>query len=211
MGESYAGTVFDAQGNASLGAPARAHFNRPDARKVGMLAFLASEAAFFSTLLVAYASYLGKSTDGPTPQNALRLPLVIGTTICLLSSSVTVHQAVGQSQRQAWRGFAIWWSTTIALGITFLSGTAYEWHILYWHDGLTPQRNLFGTTYYTLVGFHALHVTMGVVVMIVLLALAWVTRRDRLDPIAYELTSWYWHFVDGVWIVVFLLVYVFGR
>ncbi len=187
------------------------HGEQPDRFKVGMLAFLVSEAAFFSTLLMAYVAYLGKSTSGPTPAEALSLPLVISTTACLLASSATVHRAVARFTDGNLRSFAAWWAATILLGSVFLVGTALEWHDLYWHAGLTPGRNLFGTTYYTLVGFHAMHVTLGVALMVLLLAL--VSRRAVTTDqrIALELTSWYWHFVDGVWVVVFTVVYLVGR
>ena len=95
------------------------------------------------------------------------------------------------------------------LGAAFLAGTAYEWHELITRHHLTLSRNLFGTTYYTLVGFHGLHVTLGVVAMSVLLGLAVTRQLTSNGAAAVELVSWYWHFVDGVWIVVFLVVYVF--
>ncbi len=183
---------------------------RSDPRKVGMIAFLASEAAFFSTLLVGYVVYLGKSIVGPTPREVLSLPLVVGTTACLLLSSYTVHRAEW-ALRAGVGGFARWWSATIALGVAFLAGTAYEWSELIVRHGLTLGTNLFGTTYYTLVGFHAAHVTAGVVMLLAVLGL-W--RRGHLpgrEPVAVTLTAWYWHFVDGVWVVVFTIVYIVGR
>ena len=146
-----------------------------------MLSFLVSEVAFFSTLIVVYRAYLGAEQSGPTPA-VLSLPLVIGTTFCLLTSSVTVHHAA--NSLKAWgRAFDVfirWWSATILLGMIFLAGTAWEWptELVVVH-GLTPGRNLFGTTYYTLVGFHALHVTMGVVAMLTVLGLALSVGRQR--------------------------------
>jgi cytochrome c oxidase subunit III len=177
-----------------------------------MLSFLVSEVALFSTLIVAYLAFLGTDQSGPTPA-VLSLPLVIGTTICLLSSSVTVHLADRSLRSGSRSAFLRWWSATILLGIVFLAGTAYEWRGLIVNDGLTISRNLFGTTYYTLVGFHALHVTVGVIVMLILLGL---TLRRQVSAIngqasGAELVSWYWHFVDGVWVVVFTVVYVVGR
>src|SRR5262245_2867909 len=126
-----------------------------------MLAFLASEAAFFSTLVVGYIVYLGKSIVGPTPREVLSLRLVIITTACLLFSSYTVHRAE-RALRAGAGGFARWWVATVALGVAFLAGTAYEWYRLIVNHGLTLGTNLFGTTFYTLVGFHAAHVTAGV-------------------------------------------------
>jgi cytochrome c oxidase subunit 3/cytochrome o ubiquinol oxidase subunit 3 len=180
---------------------------RPDSRKVGMIAFLLSEVAFFSTLIMTYLLFVGRSKD-PTPAQALSLPLVIVNTILLLSSSVTIHLAEKALHRRTGAAFALWWGLTIALGVAFLGGTAYEWRELIYHHHLTISRNLFGTTYYTLVGFHAAHVTVGV---IALLSVLGVALRGRLAPIGAELVAWYWHFVDAVWIVVFLVVYVIGR
>jgi cytochrome c oxidase subunit 3/cytochrome o ubiquinol oxidase subunit 3 len=176
----------------------------------GMLSFLASEVSLFSTLIVVYRVYLGAEQEGPTP-SVLSLPLVIGTTCCLLSSSVTVHQAVKSLSSGERSAFLRWWSATILLGITFLAGTAWEWRELAVVHGLTPSRNLFGTTYYTLVGFHALHVTAGVVVMLTVLGLALSRFVTPVNRSGVELVSWYWHFVDVVWVVVFSVVYIAGR
>lgn len=176
----------------------------------GMICFLASEVAFFTTLIMVYLNFLGRDQDGPTPA-VLSLPLVICTTLCLLSSSVTVHLA-DKSMKSAGRSaFIRWWSATIVLGIVFLAGTAWEWKTLIVEHGLTISRNLFGTTYYTLVGFHALHVTLGVVAMLTILGLSFMRGRITRRRTGVELVSWYWHFVDGVWVLVFTVVYLVGR
>ncbi len=177
----------------------------------GMLSFLFSEVAFFSTLIVVYISYLHRDRIGPTPREALSLGLVTGTTICLLSSSVTIHLAGMALERRRQALFCLWWAMTIVLGITFLAGTAYEWHDLIEVHGLTIGRNLFGTTFYTLVGFHGLHVTAGVIVMLIVFGLALGRRVTHANQIGVELVSWYWHFVDVVWVAVFSVVYLFGR
>ena len=174
----------------------------------GMLAFLLSEVAFFSTLIVTYLSFMGEDRVGPTPREALSLPLVIATTICLLSSSVTIHFA---GRKVGTPAFARWWSLTIALGAIFLLGTGYEWHELIEKHHLTISRNLFGTTYYTLVGFHGLHVTIGIIAMAAVLAFERVYKLRAVDHAPIELVSWYWHFVDAVWIVVFAVVYLVSR
>ena len=177
----------------------------------GMLAFLLSEAAFFGTLIVTYISYIGKDRVGPTPREALSLGLVIGTTICLLTSSVTVHFAERALRHGAEGGFRLWWSLTILLGLLFLAGTGYEWYDLITKHHLTISRNLFGTTFYTLVGFHGLHVTGGIIMMLVMLGLSLAGRVTAANPTGPEVVSWYWHFVDGVWVVVFTVVYLIGR
>ena len=174
----------------------------------GMLSFLLSEIAFFSTLIVAYVTFKGEGTIGPTPGEVLSIPLVLGTTACLLSSSLTVHLATRALDRGAQSLFCLWWVATIALGIGFLSGTAYEWFGLIVNDHLTISRNLFGSTFYTLVGFHALHVTVGVIAMLIVLGLALSRQITEAHGMAARLVSWYWHFVDGVWLVVFTVVYL---
>jgi cytochrome c oxidase subunit III len=176
----------------------------------GMIAFLVSEAALFGTLIVVYLTFLGKDEVGPSPREALSLPLVIVTTICLLSSSATIHRAEGRLRAGNVPEFRKWWAATIGLGLLFLLGTAYEWFELITEHQLTVDRNLFGSTFYTLVGFHGLHVTAGLIVMtLVFLLRLGSARRDSAEDI--ELVSWYWHFVDAVWVVVFSVVYLFGR
>ena len=177
----------------------------------GMVSFLVSEVALFGTLIVTYIFYLGKDRVGPTPKEVLSLPLVLCTTVCLLASSATVHVAERTLRRGSQGGFILWWLATIALGAVFLGGTAFEWHELIFRHHLTISRNLFGTTYYTLVGLHALHVTGGVTIMLIVLGLALRRQVTADNPHGVELVSWYWHFVDGVWVVVFTVVYLVGR
>jgi cytochrome c oxidase subunit 3/cytochrome o ubiquinol oxidase subunit 3 len=177
----------------------------------GMLAFLLSEVAFFSTLIVTYLNYIGKDRVGPTPAEALSLRLVLGTTACLLLSSVTVHFAERALRHGTQGGFHLLWGLTILLGVLFLAGTGYEWYDLITKHHLTIGRNLFGTTFFTLVGFHGLHVTAGVVTMLIVLGLALAGRVTAANPTGPEVVSWYWHFVDGVWVVVFTVVYLVGR
>jgi cytochrome c oxidase subunit III len=177
----------------------------------GLLSFLVSEVALFGTLIVTYVFYEGKDTIGPTPAVALSLSLVLFTTACLLASSGTVHLAERTLGRGDERGFIRWWLATIVLGAVFLAGTAFEWHDLIYRHHLSISRNLFGTTYYTLVGLHALHVTGGVIIMVIVLGLALRRQVTTANRAGVGLVSWYWHFVDGVWVVVFTVVYLLGR
>jgi cytochrome c oxidase subunit 3/cytochrome o ubiquinol oxidase subunit 3 len=177
----------------------------------GMLSFLCSEVAVFGTLIVAYIIFIGRDSEpggmgGPKPIDVLSLTLVWGTTACLLASSLTIHladRALAQGNRST---FVPLFAATIVLGVLFLLGTAHEWNDLINYYRLTISRNLFGTTFYTLVGFHALHVTVGVIVMIIVLAMS--RRLAEKCHATVQLVSWYWHFVDGVWIVVFTVVYL---
>jgi cytochrome c oxidase subunit 3/cytochrome o ubiquinol oxidase subunit 3 len=177
--------------------------------RVAMYCLIAAEAAIFTIFVVAYLFYAGTSVAGPAPKDVLHLPIFF--TICLLSSSVTIHLAVQSWKRAAMAAFAGWWLATIALGAGFLAGTALEWRDLIYARGLTIQTNLFGTTYYALVGLHAFHVVVGLVALAIVSALAFRghVRADHADR--GEVLSMYWHFVDGVWVVVFMVVYVIGR
>lgn len=185
--------------------------SRPDAHKVGMACFLVSEVAFFSTLIMAYVIFRRHGAAGPTPRETLALGLVLVNTAFLLCSSLTVHLAE-RSLRAGKKGaFHLLWLVTIVLGVLFLVGTAVEWRGLIRDHGLTIGVNLFGSTYYTLVGFHAFHVTMGVMALATVLLVSLAGKLRAPDPVPVTLVGWYWHFVDVVWVVVFLVVYVFGR
>jgi cytochrome c oxidase subunit 3/cytochrome o ubiquinol oxidase subunit 3 len=177
----------------------------------GMASFLVSEVAFFGTLFVTYVAFMGRDVVGPTPAEALTLPIVILSTLCLLSSSVVIHAAERALERDEPRIFCLFLAATIALGIIFLVLTGFEWYELITKHHLTIGRNLFGTTYYTLVGFHGLHVTVGVIVMLIVLNLALRREITSANRTGVTLVGWYWHFVDAVWIVVFLVVYVASR
>jgi cytochrome c oxidase subunit 3 len=174
----------------------------------GMASFLVSEVAFFSTLIVAYVTFVGRDTVGPTPAQALSLKLAFGTTLCLVASSLFIHLAERALRRGNNASFKLLWTLTIALGIAFLAGTVYEWRDLITRQGLTISRSLFGTTFYTLVGFHGLHVTAGIIAMSIILLLSLRGAVTKKQDTGVQLVSWYWHFVDVVWIVVFLVVYV---
>jgi cytochrome c oxidase subunit 3 len=186
------------------GIPGAVH----DARgRVGVLLLILSEISFFSVFLVAYLFYIGKSLNGPYPAELLELP-VLGT-VCLLSSSVTIMLATRALALNAIGRFALFLFVTFALGAAFLVLTALEWQHLM-QNGLTIRTNLFGTTYYSLVGFHAAHVTLGVGIMGLLLLLSSRGAVTGAHGERVELFSWYWHFVDVVWIAVVTVVYVIG-
>ena len=174
-----------------------------------MWCFIAAEAAVFTIFVVAYLFYAGRSLSGPTPADVLHLPIV--ATICLLSSSVTMHVTVQWWKRGAMSAFAGWWLATIVLGAIFVTGTAIEWRGLIYDKGLTIQSNLFGTTYYALIGLHAVHVTVGLACLSLVSALAFLGHVKPAHAERGDVLSLYWHFVDGVWVVVFMVVYVIAR
>ena len=132
-------------------------------------------------------------------------------TICLLSSSLTIHSASKFLERGKRTAFLGLWFLTIVLGGLFLFGTAREWHRLIYEHGLTISTNLFGTTYYSLVGLHAAHVTVGLCMLTVVLIFGVAGRVGLEQARRVGVLSMYWHFVDAVWVVVFTVVYVLGR
>src|SRR5262249_48810618 len=155
----------------------------------------------------------------PSPRQVFEMGPVLVFTVCLLSSSLTIYLAERALRHNGCRrSFLFWWGFTILLGAAFLAGTMYEWYGLLTRidpatrlpDPLTISRNLFGTTYYTLVGFHAAHVTVGLIILSVVFGLFAARSIGEQSP-GITVVSWYWHFVDGVWVVVFSLVYLVAR
>ena len=184
-------------------------FSRPPRGRVGMFVLIGAEAAIFTIFVVAYLFYIGKSPTGPVPKDVLSVPIFY--TICLLSSSLTIHLAAKALRRGSVRSFGILWFATIALGAAFLYGTAKEWHRLIYRDGLTISTNLFGTTYYSLIGLHGFHVIVGLVALSIVMALTLLRNVKSEHAERVDVLSLYWHFVDVVWIIVFTVVYVIGR
>jgi len=177
--------------------------------KVAMVSLIIAESAIFTIFVVAYLFYMGKSLTGPTPREVLETPIFF--TICLLSSSLTIHYA-GKFLQSGKRGaFLSLWFLTIILGGLFLFGTGREWHRLIYERGLTISTNLFGTTYYSLVGLHAFHVTAGLLMLSTVAVFASAGRVGTEHSPRVEVLSLYWHFVDAVWVVVFTVVYLLGR
>jgi len=181
----------------------------PTRGRIGMGALIAAEAAIFTIFVVAYLFYVGKSLSGPMPREVLSPPIFY--TVCLLSSSLTIHFAAKALRRGNVRSFGAWWLLTITLGGLFLYGTASEWHRLIYEKGLTISTNLFGTTYYSLVGLHGFHVVVGLVCLSAVMAFTLFGEVKQEHSERIDVLSLYWHFVDAVWIVVFTVVYVIGR
>ena len=174
-----------------------------------MAGLIIAEAAIFTIFVVAYLFYVGKSLTGQTPGQVLETPIFY--TICLLSSSLTIHFAAKSLERNQANRFQVLWVVTIALGGLFLYGTGQEWHRLIYEHGLTISTNLFGTTYYSLVGLHAFHVTAGLVMLLTVAVFGFTGRVGMNQSGRIAVLSMYWHFVDAVWVVVFTVVYVLGR
>lgn len=176
---------------------------------VAMACLIVAEASIFIIFIVAYIYYLGKSLTGPTPREVLELPIF--TSICLFSSSATVHFAVSALEHGKRSMTTLWLAATVLLGGIFIGGTAHEWYQLIYRDGLTISTNLFGTTFYSLVGLHASHVIVGLILLTTALIFSITGGLTSRHTNRLEVLSLYWHFVDAVWVVVFLVVYVLGR
>lgn len=177
----------------------------PSRGHVGMACLILTECAFFAIFIVAHLFYLGKNLVGPTA-DILSLP-VVGT-IFLLSSSITITlaiRALRQGHLAAFNGF---WLVTIVFGLIFLIGTGFEWYGLIYDEGLTIRTNLLGTTFYSLVGFHAAHVTIGLIMLTGVLIFSFAGFIHAGEAERVDVLSWYWHFVDAVWVVVLTVVYL---
>ncbi len=181
----------------------------PSRGRVAMYCLIIAESAIFTIFVVAYIFYIGKSLYGPTPQQVLEIPIF--NSICLFSSSVTIWLSERSLEHNKIKKFGLWWAATFVLGLIFLVGTGIEWYKLIYEKGLTISTNLFGTTYYSLVGLHASHVIFGLTAMavVMILTLTGHVREEHSERI--QVLALYWHFVDAIWVVVFTVVYIIGR
>jgi cytochrome c oxidase subunit I len=192
---------------ADSGAPPLANVSRPDKNKVLVLSLIASEAGFFVILIFAYVFYNLGHRAGPTAASVLDAKTTGGFTVCLLSSSLTLAMAERELHKKHRGPAAGWLTLTVLLGCIFLVGQAHEYHEL-WVSGVTVSRNLFATTFFTLTGFHGLHVLIGLIALATILGLVVRGEFDRKPSSALVAVGYYWHFVDVVWLVVFSIVYL---
>ena len=196
--------------NASIPLAATpAEWQLPSRRKAAVAWLIVTESAMFTIFVIAYLFYLGKSLTGPSPAQVLETPII--STLCLLGSSVTIMWAAGAFRCAHTVRFRLWWTLTIGLAAVFLAKTATEWYRLITVHHLTIRTNVFGTTFYALVGLHATHVIVGVTLLTLVLALSLAGKVRQAHAEHLEMVAWYWHFVDAVWVVVFTVVYVIGR
>jgi heme/copper-type cytochrome/quinol oxidase subunit 3 len=173
---------------------------------VGMILFVASEAVFFLMLVLAYASF--HKVTGATAASVLD-PIKTGIfTIALLSSSFTMWLAEKSREKQT-NAVALWLFATILLGGIFIVGQGFEYSRLLM-EKITISRDLFGSTFFTLTGFHGLHVLVGLALLLVLFGLTIFGRKHEPTPVGMQSIAIYWHFVDAVWIVVFSTVYLWS-
>ncbi len=198
-----------------------------DNRKVAIWMFIGSECMLFASLISTYLIYKGKSLVGPLPHETwtnpqtgqtlpaiLDIPVTSASTFVLLMSSLAMVLALeavenrGKPAYNKWyRGSKFWLFMTCVMGATFLGFQAYEF-TSFVHEGLTIRTNLFGSSFFTLTGFHGAHVTAGVIWLGTLLAIDMKRGLQPKDAVWVDIAALYWHFVDVVWIAIFTLVYL---
>lgn len=178
-----------------------------DSRKIAFWTFIGSECLLFGSLIATYLVYEGRSVSGPTTHEILNIPLTSISTFDLLMSSLCMVLALAAVQRGDKRWTRVWLGMTALLGAIFLGFQVYEFqHFV--HEGLGFTTNLFGSTFFTLTGFHGAHVFVGVLWLVTLLVRSFQEKLGPEKALNVEIAGLYWHFVDVVWIVIFTVVYL---
>ncbi len=172
-----------------------------------MWTFIGSECLFFGALIATYLLYLNRTNDGPTALDIFDIPFTSASTFILLMSSLGMVLALDALQRNDMRGFRVWTLTTALLGAVFLSGQIYEFTIFV-EEGFKLETSPFSASFFVLTGFHGIHVTIGVVMLLALWALSLGGKFGPEKSETVELIGLYWHFVDIVWIVIFTVIYL---
>src|SRR6266516_1054718 len=175
--------------------------------KLAMWLFLSSECLLFGALITTYVLYRGASVTGPYPSDIFDIQYTSVSSFVLLASSLTMVLALAAAQKRDFGRMRLWLLTTAMLGMTFVGGQVYEFTSFY-HEGLTIKTNLFGTTFYVLTGFHGVHVTVGILMLLTLVTFSYADRLPDDAAFPVEMVGLYWHFVDIVWIVIFTVVYL---
>jgi cytochrome c oxidase subunit III len=182
------------------------HEEHPDHRMLGLIVFLAAESMIFLGLFAAYLTFRAVYPEWPptgTPERELLLPAI--NTVILIGSSFVIHNAEGDIKNNNVKGLQVWFGLTAAMGIIFLFGQLYE----YMHLEFGLKTNLYASTFYVLTGFHGLHVFLGVCLI---LAVLWrslkASHYSESHHFGVEAAELYWHFVDVVWIILFILLYL---
>ena len=175
--------------------------------KLAMWLFLGSECLLFGALISTYVLYRGRSIEGPFPHDVFDIPYTSVSAFVLLASSLTMVLALAAAQEGDKGRTRLWLIATALLGMVFVGGQVYEFTV-FAHEGLYLTRNLFSTTFYVLTGFHGVHVTVGILMLLSLVGLSFAERLPDDPSFPIEMVGLYWHFVDIVWIVIFTVVYL---
>jgi cytochrome c oxidase subunit III len=202
--------VVPSQGAGAASSTHEAASPSIDNSTLGFWIFLSAECILFASLIGTYLLLHTQTNGGPSPKSIFDLRLTFIGTIALLLSSLTMVLGYYQVIRGNLRGLRIWLLVTVGLGLVFLVETAYEF-AGFWHQGLTLQTSPFGSAFYTLVGFHAMHVTFGLFWIISMLFYSFKPQFVRESVTKIGVMGLYWHFVDVVWVVIFSVVYLLGK
>jgi cytochrome c oxidase subunit 3/cytochrome o ubiquinol oxidase subunit 3 len=175
--------------------------------KLAMWLFLSSECLLFGALITTYVLYRGASIEGPYPADVFDIAYTSVSSFVLLASSLTMVLALAAAQNRDFTRMRLWLLATAMLGMTFVGGQVYEFTAFY-NEGLSLTKNLFGTTFFVLTGFHGVHVTVGILMLLSLTGLSFADRLPEDPAFPVEMVGLYWHFVDIVWIIIFTVVYL---
>ncbi len=187
-------------------APAE-HPPMPIVRKTAMWVFLGSECVFFGAMISTFLLYVSRTEGGPTPEELFDIPFTSTSSFILLMSSLTMVLAHHATERRDPRAMRIWLSATALLGATFLAGQVFEF-TEFVHEGLTLSVSPFGSSFFMLTGFHGAHVAVGVIMLVAMVLMSLGGRLRPNEGMNVELVGLYWHFVDVVWIAIFMAVYL---
>jgi heme/copper-type cytochrome/quinol oxidase subunit 3 len=175
--------------------------------KLGMWAFLASECLLFGALISTFLLYRGRDVQGLKPQDVYDIPFTSVSSFVLLMSSLTMVLALAAIQRGDHPKLRVWLMATALLGMVFISGQVYEFTVFV-KEGLSIKTNVIASSFFTLTGFHGVHVTGGILMLLSLFGMSLDGRLPTEKSEAVELVGLYWHFVDIVWIAIFTIVYL---
>ncbi len=175
--------------------------------KIMMLIFVASESFFFLALIISYVYYSRPGGNLSETAQYLNIRKTAVFTFFLLSSSLTIELADKRLRMGRRNAMLIWLSVSILFGLIFLIGQGFEYAALI-REKVTISSNVFGSAFFTLTGFHGLHVFIGLVVLSILAGLIASKKYASIEYDAFNTTTVYWHFVDAVWVVVFSVVYI---
>jgi heme/copper-type cytochrome/quinol oxidase subunit 3 len=178
-----------------------------DNRKILMWAFLGSDCLFFGALISVYLVYRGRSIAPPVPKEIFDIPFTSVSAFILLASSLMMVLALNSLERGSVSKMRVWLIATALMGTLFLGGQVYEF-VLFYQEGLTLQSNLFGSSFFVLTGFHGTHVAIGVAWLLAIIITAFRGRFTTKNTLSLEIAGLYWHFVDIVWILIFVLIYL---
>jgi heme/copper-type cytochrome/quinol oxidase subunit 3 len=175
--------------------------------KMAMWAFLGSECLLFGALISTYLLYRHSAQSGPTPHQLYDIPFTSVSSFVLLMSSLSMVLALAAIQRDDLRRMRVWLTTTALLGATFISGQVYEF-TSFVHQGMTIKTNVTSGAFFVLTGFHGVHVTLGIIMLLSLVGLSLRGKLPKEKAEVIEIAGLYWHFVDIVWVIIFTVVYL---